>query len=96
MENKVQPTIEQHFGDLIDPRIDRTKLHRPINILVIAICAVVVGADNWDDVKELRKDRIEWIKMLLELPSGILLHDTFTRVLAFLYSEHFQACFFVG
>ena len=41
MEDKVLPTIEQHFGDLTDPRIDRTKLHKLLDILVIAICAVI-------------------------------------------------------
>jgi len=46
MEDSVLPTIEQHFGDLADPRIDRTKLHELMNILVIAVCAVIAGADN--------------------------------------------------
>jgi predicted transposase YbfD/YdcC len=93
MEDKVLPTIEQHFGDLTDPRIDRTKLHELMNILVIAICAVIAGADNWEDVEEFGKARIEWFQTFLELPHGIPSHDTFTRVFARLDPEQFQACF---
>ncbi len=93
MEDKVQASIEQHFGDLTDPRIDRTKLHELINILVIAICAVSAGADNWEDVEEFGKARIEWFQTFQELPNGIPSHDTFTRVFARLDLQQFQACF---
>ena len=93
MEDKVMPTIEQHFGDLSDPRIDRTKLHELMNILVIALCAVIAGADNWEDVEEFGKARIEWFQTFLNLPNGIPSHDTFTRVFARLDPEQFQACF---
>src|SRR5664279_1209616 len=93
MEDKIIPSIEQHFSDLTDPRIDRTKLHKLIDILVIAICAVIAGADNWEDVEEFGKARIEWFQSFLELPNGIPSHDTFTRVFARLDPEQFQACF---
>src|SRR4030067_826341 len=93
MEDKVLPTIEQHFGDLTDPRVDRTKLHDLLNILVIALCAVIAGADNWEDVEEFGKARIEWFQTFLDLPNGIPSHDTFTRVFARLNPEQFQACF---
>jgi len=55
MEERVSGAIEQHFGDLEDPRVDRTKLHMLMDILVIAICAVIAGADNWEDVEEFGK-----------------------------------------
>jgi predicted transposase YbfD/YdcC len=93
MEDTVLPTIQQHFGDLTDPRMDRTKLHKLIDILVIAICAVIAGADNWEDVEEFGKARIEWFQTFLDLPNGIPSHDTFTRVFARLDPEQFQACF---
>ena len=93
MGDKVLPTIEQHFGDLTDPRVDRTKLHDLLNILVIALCAVIAGADNWEDVEEFGKARIEWFQTFLDLPNGIPSHDTFTRVFARLNPEQFQACF---
>jgi len=93
MEDPVLPTIEQHFGDLTDPRIDRTKLHKLLDILVIAICAVIAGADNWEDVEEFGKARLVWFQTFLELPNGIPSHDTFTRVFARLDPEQFQAGF---
>jgi predicted transposase YbfD/YdcC len=93
MKDTVLPTIEQHFGDLTDPRIDRTKLHELINILVIAICAIIAGADNWEDVEEFGKARIEWFQTFLHLPNGIPSHDTFTRVFARLDPKQFQTCF---
>jgi predicted transposase YbfD/YdcC len=93
MQDEVLPTIEQHFGDLTDPRIDRTKLHKLLDILVIAICAVIAGADNWEDIEEFGNARIEWFQTFLELPNGIPSHDTFTRVFARLDPEQFQACF---
>ena len=93
MEDQVLPTMEQHFGDLTDPRIDRTKLHKLLDILVIAICAVIAGADNWEDVEEFGKVRMEWFQTFLELPHGIPSHDTFTRVFARLDPEQFQTCF---
>jgi predicted transposase YbfD/YdcC len=93
MEDQVIPSIQQHFSDLTDPRMDRTKLHKLIDILVIAICAVIAGADNWEDVEEFGKARIEWFQTFLELPNGIPSHDTFTRVFARLDPEQFQVCF---
>ncbi len=93
MKNEVLPAIENHFGDLTDPRIDRTKLHKLLDILVIAICAVIAGADNWEDVEEFGKARLAWFRTFLELPNGIPSHDTFTRVFARLDPEQFQACF---
>jgi len=93
MEDKVLPTLEQHFGDLPDPRIDRTKLHKLLDILAIAICAVIAGADNWEDIEEFGKARLDWFRTFLELPNGIPTHDTFTRVFARLDPEPFQACF---
>jgi hypothetical protein len=82
MEERVSGAIEQHFGDLEDPRVDWTKLHMLMDILVIAICAVIAGADNWGDVEEFGNARLEWFKTFLELPNGIPSHDTFNRVFA--------------
>ncbi len=93
MEDEILPTLESHFGNLTDPRIDRTKLHKLLDILVIAICAVIAGADNWEDVEEFGKARIGWFQTFLEVPNGIPSHDTFTRVFARLDPEQFQACF---
>ncbi len=93
MKEHVSAIIELYFSDLEDPRIDRTKLHKLLDILIIAICAVIAGADNWEDVEEFGNVRMEWFKTFLELPNGIPSHDTFTRVFAHLDPEQFQACF---
>ena len=73
--------------------MDRTKLHELLKILVIALCAILAGADNWEDVAEFGKARLAWFQTILELPNGIPSHDTFTRVFARLDPEEFRASF---
>lgn len=85
--------IREHFGTIEDPRVDRTKLHALIDIIVIAICAVVCGAEDWADVEAFGKAKADWLKQYLELPNGIPSHDTFSRVFARLNPEQFQASF---
>ena len=59
MAENVIASIEQHIGDLTDPRLDRTKLHKLLDILEIAMRAVIAGADHWEDDEEFGKARIE-------------------------------------
>jgi predicted transposase YbfD/YdcC len=92
----VNPTnagLGAHFADLEDPRIDRTKLHRLIDIVVIAICGVICGAETWNDIAEWGKTKEEWLRGFLELPNGIPSHDTFRRVFSLLDAQQFEACF---
>lgn len=76
-----------------DPRIDRTKRHNLIDILTIAICAVICGADSWVAIELYGCTKYEWLKTFLELPNGIPSHDTFARVFAQLNPQQFQECF---
>lgn len=85
--------LEEYFGDLPDPRIDRTKKHQLIDIIAIAICAVVCGADNWVEVETFGLIREAWLRQFLELPNGIPSHDTFGRVFARLDAEAFRKRF---
>jgi len=85
--------IEEHFSDVQDPRIDRSKLHKLIDMLIIAICGVVCGADNWEDIADFGRAKQEWFEQFLELPNGIPSHDTFNRVFNRLDPQQFQGCF---
>lgn len=60
MEKPINATIAEHFGSITDPRIERTKRHKLINILIIAICAVICGCDNWEDIAEFGTAKQEW------------------------------------
>lgn len=83
-------SLIDHFSELPDPRIDRHKAHRLIDILVIAICGAICGADGWVAIAEFGQAKHDWLKTFLALPNGIPSHDTFGRVFARLSPEHFQ------
>lgn len=86
-------TITKHFAALPDPRIDRTKLHSLEAILVMAICAIICGADDWVAVEAWGNAKREWLEQFLDLPNGVPSHDTFGRVFARLDPKQFQECF---
>lgn len=93
METKISSAIEQHFSKVSDPRMERTRLHKLLDILVIAICAVIAGADNWEDVEAFGIAKEKWFETFLELPNGIPSHDTFNRVFARIDPQEFQTGF---
>lgn len=88
-----ESSLAHHFADLTDPRIDRTRLHDLLDIVAIAICAVVAGADTWDDIEDFGKAKHDWLKSFLDLPNGIPSHDTFRRLFERLDPDEFQRCF---
>jgi len=85
--------IAQHFGGIEDKRSRYGKQHKLIDIIIIAICAVICGADDWTSIAEYGDAKAEWLKRFIELPNGIPSHDTFGRVFAMIDPEEFGACF---
>jgi predicted transposase YbfD/YdcC len=86
-------SIVEHFEELVDPRIERQKQHKLLDIIVIAICAVLCGANDWVAVETFGKAKEGWFRRFLALPNGIPSHDTFGRVFALLSPGQFQECF---
>jgi predicted transposase YbfD/YdcC len=85
-------TITDHYSGLEDPRDDNRR-HLLLDIIVIAVCAAICGADTWTDVELFGLAKEKWFKGFLELSHGIPSHDTFGRVFGLLDSNQFQQCF---
>lgn len=85
--------IRSHFGAVEDPRIDRTKWHGLLDIIVITICAAISGADSWTEVEEFGHTKLEWLRKFMPLENGIPSHDTFGEVFKRLNPDQFQAAF---
>ena|SRR5215207_446323 len=96
MPKKPLEAIEEHFGKISDPRKDRTKDHKLIDIIAIAICAVICGAEGWTDIELFGKSKQHWLATFLELPNGIPSHDTFGRVFSLIDAPQFQLAFYTA
>src|SRR5262245_5624952 len=81
-----------YFTDLTDPRIDRGKRHALLDILILALCATLGGADGWADVERFGRAKLDFFRRSLALPNGIPSHDTFGRVFARLDPAALLAC----
>ena len=86
-------SIVEHFQTLEDPRIERTKKHTLLDILVIAVCTLLTGGEGFQDMELFGKSKRTWLQTFLALPHGIPSHDTFGRVFARLNPQRFQPCF---
>ena len=80
------------FADLPDPR-GVNKVHKLLDMIVIAVMAVICGADGWSEVALFGRCKHQWLATFLELPNGIPSHDTFGRVFARLDPDAFERCF---
>lgn len=86
-------SIATHFGHLSDPRVERTRAHNLLDILTIAICAILAGAEGPTGMETFGRAKEAWLRTILPLPNGIPSHDTFSRVLAYLKPAELQQGF---
>lgn len=82
-----------YFSILPDPRVDRTKKHRLIDVLFIAVCTLICGGETFTDMESFGEAKEEWLRQFLDLPHGIPSHDTFGRLFARLDPQAFGECF---
>lgn len=87
------PPAMHFFMSITDPRIDRQKAHPLVNILMIAICGVISGAESFVDMEDFGKAKRDWLGSFLDLSSGIPSHDTFGRVFSLIDPTQFQESF---
>jgi predicted transposase YbfD/YdcC len=88
-----ETSISQAFSHLTEPRNSASLRHPLINILTIAICAIISGCDDFNAMEEYGKSKIKWFRKFLDLQYGIPSHDTFNDVLNRLNPEEFSAAF---
>ena len=86
-------SLREHFEIVEDRRVERTKEHGLLDIIVIAVCAVICGADDWVDIAGWGNEKIEWLIQFMSLENGIPSDDTFGRVFSRLDAEQFQTAF---
>ena len=86
-------SIPKYFRKLKDPRRAHRRLHRLQDIIVIALCGVIAGAQDWQEIETFGRKRLAWLKGFLPLPHGAPSHDTFERVFDRVNPQAFQACF---
>jgi predicted transposase YbfD/YdcC len=92
MSSSDSAAFHDHFRDLPDPRVERTRKHPLINIVFIAVCGVLSGANSFASIEEFGCDRRNWFARYLDLSHGIPSDDTFGRVLARLDPGAFEKC----
>ena len=93
MADTANASIVEHFQALEDPRIERTKKHLLLDILIIAVCTLLTGGEGCQAMELFGKSKRQWLHTFLALPHGIPSHDTFGRVFARLNPTRFQECF---
>jgi hypothetical protein len=88
-------SLQEHFATLTDPRCPQAphSRHLLMDILILAVCAVIGGAEGWEDIEEYGKAQAEWFADLLDLPPGIPGHDPLRRVFSRLDPKELTRCF---
>lgn len=82
------------FSQIKDPRVENdNKKHLLIDIITIAVCAVICRCESWEEIAEFGRIKQSWFKRFLALPNGVPSHDTFRRVFMILNPKEFNRCF---
>ena len=81
------------LAEINDPRVERQKRHLLIDIFAITICAVICGANTWNEIAQYGESKHGWLKTFLKLPNGIPSHDTIRRVFIIIDPKEFQSAF---
>lgn len=93
MTPRTNKSIQECFGRISDPRLDRKKLHPLINVLTISLCAMLCGAESFDEMEAFGEERKKWLEGFLDLSHGIPSHDTFNRVFSIINPKAFNESF---
>jgi len=93
MQTHPKLSLIEHFKELTDPRLDRTKDHDLIDVLIIAVCCLLCAGESFNDMEDFGKAKQDWFKGFLKLRNGIPSHDTFNRVFQALDPKGFLECF---
>jgi len=91
-ENPI-PSIEDYFGDIEDDRVGGRCWYPLMEVITIAICGAIAGAETWIDIETFGKSKREWLSEFLELKHGTPSHDTFGDIFAMIDGDEFQRSF---
>lgn len=86
-------TFLSHFESIADPRIERCKKHKLLDILLLAISAVISGAEGWEDIEDFGHLKLDWLRQYGDFKAGIPRHDTVARVLRRLKADEIETAF---
>jgi predicted transposase YbfD/YdcC len=90
---EIPGNLHAYFENLPDQRRGAGKRHKLIDVITIAICGIICGADDWSGIEEYGQAKEEWLRQFLELPHGIPSHDTFGRIFSWLDPQAFEKSF---
>lgn len=93
MQRSAAPDLVSHLSQIPDPRVRGRCAHERVDVLVIAVCTLLCGGENFEDMEDFGRAKETWFRGFLSLPNGIPSHDTFNRVFAALKPEAFLDCF---
>lgn len=89
----ITPSLAHYLSCIKDPRMDRTKKHKLLDILISTVLGFMAGNDNWTEIVEWARHNEAWLKTFLGFENGIPSHDTYARVFALIKPDQFESAF---